>query len=480
MEKVTNSFITSIDKCYNSNFNFIKLNLKLFRFKNLLAICFLLFLNNYSYSQNQGDTSIVAQIELINNTSDKKVLEGFAYNDGNLEVRLSATEKLFNLQKLKINKIKNQSFLADIAINSRIIDLYVAAVNKIKDNELLFKITQSNNKGAAVFALYKFGEYPNYIQLDTSKYYNQIVDLTNSNGTLIDESHQALATVGSLKLLEYDNITKKYHKNLFVSSYVNLNHRTYSGIDTSLSFVYKDYYWLNWSILIKSDEINRGYKYDNVKLLPQWIERSELNVMHYSLPKMDKICTDLLKSVSVEDLKRIVDASDIYYLREVARELLKELESDNAPIRPSQNIAETVFENLTKATSGCSFAYKFIKGDSDYYTRLKIMIGTWALGSFSISPGKAVQFVLENGEEVTLFNSKKITTETGAGATGLLGSEAQGMDLFLKIENDDMERLSKLKIIKLRIYTSKELIEKDINEGQNQTFQEMVINIMNK
>jgi len=99
------------------------------------------------------------------------------------------------------------------------------------------------------------------------------------------------------------------------------------------------------------------------------------------------------------------------------------------------------------------------KINESHYFDLKMMMN----GSvFSISEGQKLMFKLSNGEVINLENLKYAVTCTGCGATGLMGSDAQGIQVSYPISVENIEKLKEISIEKFRIYTNDGYVENDM------------------
>jgi hypothetical protein len=83
---------------------------------------------------------------------------------------------------------------------------------------------------------------------------------------------------------------------------------------------------------------------------------------------------------------------------------------------------------------------------------------------FSIDKDMQIMFKLDNGDIVTLNNLKFTVTCNGCGATGFVGSQAEGIDVRYPITKEQVEKLKAGKIVKVRVYTGDGYIDQDIKD----------------
>lgn len=122
------------------------------------------------------------------------------------------------------------------------------------------------------------------------------------------------------------------------------------------------------------------------------------------------------------------------------------------------HIKRTDWETLTFDMKGVTH-YRLSKIDDHYFIQLKIMLGDVF---FSINENDEFMLKLANDEIVTLKNMKYTTTCVGCGSTGLNGSGAQGICVNYNINNEQYLLLTQNVVSKIRVYTSKGLIDLEI------------------
>jgi hypothetical protein len=117
-----------------------------------------------------------------------------------------------------------------------------------------------------------------------------------------------------------------------------------------------------------------------------------------------------------------------------------------------------------------TFFYRFSKIDTTYFLDLKMMIGSGKV--FSISQGNKIMFKMEDSTIITIENIESSIACKGCGAKGFSGSAAYGVGTSYVINQAQLEKLTKLKLIKYRIYTSEGYIEDEAKESKAETFLE--------
>lgn len=86
----------------------------------------------------------------------------------------------------------------------------------------------------------------------------------------------------------------------------------------------------------------------------------------------------------------------------------------------------------------------------------------------SISEGEELMLKLQNGEVVTLISNQFVQACKGCAAKGLMGSGADGIHAFYRIEEPQELKLKQHAITKIRIYTYKGYMEGNIKEGKSE------------
>lgn len=134
------------------------------------------------------------------------------------------------------------------------------------------------------------------------------------------------------------------------------------------------------------------------------------------------------------------------------------------------HIKRTDWEALTFEMKAVTH-YRLSKIDDQYFFQLKIMLGDVF---FSINENEELMLKLSNEEIVTLKNLKYTTTCVGCGSTGFNGSKAQGIYVSYNLSNENFQSLKENKVSKIRISTSKGLIDLDIKVKKADTLIEVL------
>jgi len=135
---------------------------------------------------------------------------------------------------------------------------------------------------------------------------------------------------------------------------------------------------------------------------------------------------------------------------------LKENEVDEFT---NNTVKRTTWESLNQSMKFTAY-FRISKINDNYYFDLKLMLGTGPV--FSIAKDQELMFKLTGGEVVKLKNLEYAITCRGCGAIGLMGSDAQGIQVSYPINSEEVEKLSEIAIEKLRIYTSDGYVENDL------------------
>lgn len=116
---------------------------------------------------------------------------------------------------------------------------------------------------------------------------------------------------------------------------------------------------------------------------------------------------------------------------------------------------ETVVANMKKTVF-----FTCRKVDSTVMLQVKMMMNQ----IFSVKEGGMFMLKLVNGEVVTLYNPEFTITCRGCGARGFSGSGAEGISLTFYLNNEQVDKLKKNQVSKIRLYTSEGYIEDEIKE----------------
>ena len=115
--------------------------------------------------------------------------------------------------------------------------------------------------------------------------------------------------------------------------------------------------------------------------------------------------------------------------------------------------------------------YRISSINGNYYLELKVIHG----GDVFVVPRNGeFKLRLENGDQITLYNSEYKVTNRGAGARGWAGNDAQGVYLTFPITNKDMITLLHNYVDRIRLYTVDGYMEKRIPEYHSELFMDEV------
>lgn len=152
----------------------------------------------------------------------------------------------------------------------------------------------------------------------------------------------------------------------------------------------------------------------------------------------------------------------------------QELERDEIDEFTKSHVQTTSWETLTKKYPLYSYA-RLRKIDSRYIFDVKLMGGSKI---FSVDKGKTLFLKLENEDIIEIYNTEYELSNYGDGAIGLIGSQALGVHLKCSINSEQLEKLRKKNLVKIRLYSSIGYREMDIKEKQAEKFMEMM-NLIN-
>jgi len=371
-------------------------------------------------------------------------------------------KELYNKSEWNLAKIKDPFVLSDIAINDHDLLLCKEAIY-IVSNQAIKKNADQLTKNLLIEMAYNESLPSPTRQLAIDyvycpKYFKELVDIIEKN----HEYDPRLAKFAAVNILSEDEFLNGYYEKLWIFPNIKIDYQSYDfGRLKRMRFDY--------DVSVRSDKQRMSMEWHAP--LGEYIEELwDILQLHYGYIEIDKICEYLLRPFSIEELKEISNESDIFYLREVAKLILNG--DMGPPLRPTKILGETDYDMLLNGI--CLFGYKLIKGENNYFIRLKLMLGEMIYSYFTMEAGETIFFELENGETVTLVNPQNEKTEIGEGAIGFGGSQAHGMELMLKIEDSDIEKLGSHKVQKLLIQTTNKLYEKNIKDGRSETFMEMI------
>lgn len=102
------------------------------------------------------------------------------------------------------------------------------------------------------------------------------------------------------------------------------------------------------------------------------------------------------------------------------------------------------------------------KIDGVTFLDLRIISGSGAV--FSLQKDAKIMFKMDNDSIVTLLNIKFVVTCSGCGATGYVGSSAQGLEASFVLPTEEFNDLKTHSIKKIRLYASDGYIETDMQD----------------
>ncbi len=121
-------------------------------------------------------------------------------------------------------------------------------------------------------------------------------------------------------------------------------------------------------------------------------------------------------------------------------------------------IKRTSWEKLAMDSKIMAY-FRISKINDNLYFDVKIGDGS----VFSIEKGQDLMFKSMNGDILKIQNTEYKLTCTGCAAIGVMGSSGQGIMTSYLLEKEIAAKLKNEKIEKIRIYTSKEYFEIDLN-----------------
>ena len=294
-----------------------------------------------------------SRVEAVRKITDQNILAEFAKNGKNNYTRENTT---YRLGKVAVENITNQDILVDIVENGKEDDIKKAAVENITNQDILVDIAKNeeNNwrgyKEAAVnkitdqsilaeFAkkttvkwlrnaavkniteqniLFDIAKNGKYIEprlhalnkLNKHESDKQIIELINQN----KYTNHNLAALAALRIIPKDKILKNSYEVLEIHFKIDYATQLYIPGGTWVRFLY--------DIEVKTNKFIKSFHFEGKKG-GETESIKDIESTHLGFININKICEILLSSISKEDLLKISKESDIYYLRETAKSLLK-------------------------------------------------------------------------------------------------------------------------------------------------------------
>jgi hypothetical protein len=130
-------------------------------------------------------------------------------------------------------------------------------------------------------------------------------------------------------------------------------------------------------------------------------------------------------------------------------------------------LKDTSLERLFSNMKGTAY-FRFMKRGGGYTFVLKLMINRGLSQEiFSISEGSELLFKMEDNSVMTLRANESGITTRGGGAKGIVGAEAEGITMFYAIPEKDVRKLSKIYVMKMRVYTNSGYSDYEIKEERS-------------
>jgi len=144
-----------------------------------------------------------------------------------------------------------------------------------------------------------------------------------------------------------------------------------------------------------------------------------------------------------------------FYIQISAQEIVE----DKIDEFTKNSVKRTSWEKLVFELDLTAY-FRISKINDIFYFDLKAMDQS----VFSIAEGQEIMFKLKNGKIIKLNNLEYALTCTGCGAIGYAGSGGIGIKVSYEISKEFLDLLRANQVEKIRIYTSKGYIEKEIKE----------------
>lgn len=284
------------------------------------------------------------------NTKSCEELKNIALNDTDMYVREAAVNKITDQNHLiyiakntshsstildAVRKITDQNVLADVAKSHTPIWVREGAIERMTDQSVLADIAKNDEskfiRGAAILQitdqniLTYFAKNSKDLKLklialnrlDEDECYKQIIEIIDQNIKYKDDQNRDednLVAIGTLKIIPKDKILKNYYEILEIFIKMDENNSAYSGR-----------WWrrLDFSIEVNTNNFKKSFFYMG-RIGGEWEMVSFFGVLHMGHININEICEFLLSPLSKDDLRKISNESDVYYLRETAKQILNQ------------------------------------------------------------------------------------------------------------------------------------------------------------
>lgn len=241
----------------------------------------------------KNDKSQGVRINAVIKVNDQNVLADIAMNDIDMYVRAAA-----------VHKITNQNVLADVAMNDTKAYVRSDAIKKISDQNILINISNNGKyDGPRLSAINSVNE---------NKYYGQLVEIIDQ----YIKTNKNLASISALKIIPKDKILNNNYEVLEILVEVDYRHQRYSGAGD----LWKRY---DFTIEIKTNKFTKSFFYGGKKGPPIASSETDFEKIHFGFIDINQICEVLLSPLSKDDLLKISNESDVYYLRKTAKSMLQ-------------------------------------------------------------------------------------------------------------------------------------------------------------
>lgn len=145
----------------------------------------------------------------------------------------------------------------------------------------------------------------------------------------------------------------------------------------------------------------------------------------------------------------------------------QELKENKIDEFTKDSVKTTTWQTLDVSGSN-TFNYRIVKKNADAAIEMKLITGKVV----SIDKDAKLMFVLAGSDSIIyLQNDQYKISCNGCGSYNLIGSKAEGIDVFYPVPENVAEILLSYRVAKYRIYTSDGYIESEVREPKAATFQ---------
>ena len=144
----------------------------------------------------------------------------------------------------------------------------------------------------------------------------------------------------------------------------------------------------------------------------------------------------------------------------ISKSFGQKIEENKTDDFTGKTVKRTSWESLFSSSDGIAH-FRISEVGSDEIIDLKLMLGGKV---FSIEKDGEMMLKLDDGEVITLANYQSAISSKGAGATGMNGSGAEGVQVTYPMTKDQVSLLKAHKVVKVRIVYTDGALDSDVSD----------------